>query len=366
MNASSSFIALAGLLALVGGCEPREAAPPSPIRPVLSVVAEEQGSDNQAFTGTVEPAVSADLSFQVLGQLISRKVGAGDLVAKGETLATIDPTALELAVRAAAAEVRNRKAELENARASAGRIDALKASGTASQSIWEAAHTAVDAADARMRQAEADVAKARDALTFATLKADFDGVVTGTGAEVGQTVAPGAPVVTLAKPDPRDAVIDVPDWMAGQLSLGQSFRAALQIAPDRIAHGLLREIAPQSDALTRTRRLKIGLSDPSELFRLGSTVTVIGEHGSVPVIVLPASVLFERDGKPTVWVVTPDGGKAGERPTGTVSARAVTESTDGSDGVVVTAGLKAGERVVSAGVHRLDDGQRVAFDGDEP
>ena len=99
MNASSSFIALAGLLALVGGCEPREAAPPSPIRPVLSVVAEEQGSDNQAFTGTVEPAVSADLSFQVLGQLISRKVGAGDLVAKGETLATIDPTALELAVR---------------------------------------------------------------------------------------------------------------------------------------------------------------------------------------------------------------------------------------------------------------------------
>lgn len=344
-------------LALVA-CQ-EKASPPAPIRPIMSLRVATDEASQQSFVGTVEARDKADLSFQVLGRLMTRNVDVGDLVRAGDLVATIDATTLDLAVRSAEAALGNRRAERENAAATVARVEALQASGTAAESSLDDARAASDAADAAVRQAEADLAKARDTLGYAELRAGFDGVITATGAEPGQTVAAGQSVVTIAKPDPRDAVIDMPDWLAGALTPDSPFVIALQIAPDRVINGRLREVAPEADAVTRTRRIKIALSEPTSLFRLGSTVEVRAAHQASPAITLPEAAILAKEDKSFVWIVAIDEASRAPRREGSVTLRQVTTAAAGDGRIRVLSGLSAGERVAVAGVHSLDEGQKV-------
>ena len=72
----------------------------------------------------------------------------------------------------------------------------------------------------------------------------------------------------------RDAIVDVPEGVAGTLADHAVFDVLLQLDPSIIAQGTLREIAPEADQATRTRRIKIGLLNPPPAFRIGTTVTV--------------------------------------------------------------------------------------------
>ena len=354
---------LAALLGLAA-CRPEAEAPPPPVRPVLSARVAVDDTARQSFVGTVEARDKADLGFEMLGRLMTRNVDVGDTVQPGDLVATLDAATFDLRARAAEATLGNREAERDNAAVTVSRVETLQASGTAAKSSLDDARAALDAADAAVRQAEADLDKARDALGRTELRAGLAGIVTATGAEPGQTVAAGESVVTIAKPDPRDAVIDVPDWMAGTLVPGTPFVVAPQIAPDRAIAGTLREIAPEADQLTRTRRLKIALVDPPSLFRLGSTVEVRPDETARPAIVLPQAAVLTEGGKSFVWVVTVDESKPAARREGTVALRPVSTAPADDDRLSVVSGLAAGERVVMAGVLSLEEGQTVAVPAD--
>ena len=105
--------AIASALAMAG-CK-QEAKAPEPIRPVLSAVLQPTASDSTVAAGTVQPRYETSLGLRVLGRLIARPVNVGDLVTEGQTVAAIDPTALELAVRSAKADLSKAQALLENA-----------------------------------------------------------------------------------------------------------------------------------------------------------------------------------------------------------------------------------------------------------
>ena len=98
----------------MAGCK-QEAKAPEPVRPVLSAVLQPAASDSAAAVGTVQPRYETNLGFRILGRLIARPVNVGDLVDEGQTVAAIDPTALELAVRSARADLSKAQALLENA-----------------------------------------------------------------------------------------------------------------------------------------------------------------------------------------------------------------------------------------------------------
>jgi RND family efflux transporter MFP subunit len=139
------------------------------------------------------------------------------------------------------------------------------------------------------------------------------------------------------------------------LKPGAQFKAALQLDPRIEALGVVREIAPESDSATRTRRVKIGLDNPPDTFRLGSTITAKLPSGSAPVVRLPSSALLEKDGREHVWIVDPK--------SLTVSLRAVEIARLGDDVVDIESGLDPTMRVVTAGSHSLVEGQSVKIYG---
>lgn len=347
---------LLGLLALTA-CEDEAVPPPEPIRPVYSLIAEPQPRRTIRLAGTVEPQFKTDLSFRVLGRMIARPVNVADLVKKGQVLAALDPTALELAVRSAVADVSNAQAQLANAFGVEDRQRQLLETNVTAKATYESAQQALAAAQSNVVRAQANLTKAREQLGYAQLTSDYDGVVTATSAEIGQVVQPGQTVVTVARPDVREAIIDVPDAQAGGLAIGTPFEVALQLNPAIKVAGQVREIAPQADAVTRTRRVKIALENPPEMFRIGTTVTVSATTDAAPTIRLPRTAVLDKDGKSYVWIVDPK--------TSAVAAREVRTAPDTPLLVTLVSGVAPGDRVVTAGVHSLSDGQTVKIDQGE-
>jgi len=349
--ALGSIFALALVLA---GCK-QETKGEEPVRPVLSHVLKPTAPGNTQAVGTVQPRYETNLGFRVLGRLIARPVNVGDLVAEGQTIAAIDPTVLELAVQSAKADLSKAQAVLENASASEERKRILiKTDATTKQTLDDAEQMRAGA-QASTARAQANLTKAIEQLGYAQVKADFAGVVTAVGAEVGQVVSPGQRVVTVARPEIREAVVDIGEDFPVPLKIDLPFAVSLQLRPALQVQGQIREIAPQADSVTRMRRVRISLTDPPESFRLGSTVTARPNNSENSVLRVPTSAVLTRDSQNFVWVVDPL--------TGTVSLHKVDLAED-EGGLRVTDGLPEGARIVTAGIHSLKPGQQVRFEQD--
>ncbi|KPF67383.1 hemolysin secretion protein D [Bosea sp. AAP35] len=340
-----------GAAALLAGCnEEQHAKAPSP-RPVISVVATPQTARSWGFAGTVEPRYTSDIGFQVLGRIVSRDVNVGDVVKQGDRLARLDPVAYELAVRSAQADLASASARLDNADATEARQRKLLSQDISNQAQFDAATQVLESAKAAVTRARADLDKAREQLGYTELRADFDGVVITVEAELGQVVQPGQTVVSVARPDIREAVVDLPESIGRDLKAQMRFDIALQVDPSVKTTGSVREIAPQADPATRTRRVRITLDNPARSFRLGTTINATVTQQVSPGIELPPTALLERDGKTMVWVVDPA--------TRTVSIQEVTLTARDRSVVRILDGLTAGTRVVTAGVNSLTPGQTV-------
>jgi membrane fusion protein, multidrug efflux system len=333
----------------VAGCK-QEAKTPEPVRPVLSTVIEPAASGSTVAVGTVQPRYETNLGFRVLGRLIARPVNVGDLVAEGQTIAAIDPTALELAVQSAKADLSKAEALLENAIGTEERKRILIKSDATTKQMVDDAEQVRAGAQASTARARANLAKAIEQLGYAQVKADFAGVVTAVSAEVGQVVSPGQSIVTVARPDVREAVVDIGADFPVPLTVGLPFTVNLQLLPAVQVQGQIREVAPQADQVTRMRRVRIALDNPPESFRLGTTVMARPNNGHDQILRLPASAVRREGAETFVWIV--------DSPASTVSLRKV-ELSDDEAGVQVTGGLSAGERIVTAGTHSLKQGQQV-------
>ncbi|KQO61995.1 RND transporter [Methylobacterium sp. Leaf87] len=353
MNHHPAPAVVAFLAVLVlGGCKPEQEAGPAPVRPVLTTTAKSVATEVFGpFAGVVAPRYQSEIGFQIAGRMVARDVTVGDVVKKGQRLAALDPVVPRFALTRAEADLADAEAQAENAGATENRRRKLLAGGNVTQAQLDSAVASRDTAQARLAQAQSSLQKARDQIGYTELHADFDGVVTVRSAEVGQVLSAGQAVLTLARPEEREAVVDIPEDLVGAMPKDAVFTVALQSAPDVTATAKVRETAPFADRVTRTRRIRMTLLAPSPAFRLGSTLTVSLSRNVAPRFVLPATALLNTDGQDSVWLVDASGKAVTRRPV-TVTGRNGSRAT-------VTQGLAAGDRVVVAGIHSLSEGQAV-------
>lgn len=353
------FGALA-LAALLGACQAAEEAPaPPPVRPVLyRVVKPVESRVFGPFAGVVAPRYQSEIGFQIAGRMVARDVTVGDIVQKGQRIAALDPVVPRFALTRAEADLADAKAQAENANATEIRRRRLLAGGNVTQAQLDTAVASRDTAQARLAQAEANLQKARDQIGYTELHADFDGVVTVRSAEVGQVLSAGQAVATLARPEEREAVVDIPEELVGTMPTDAEFTVALQSAPDVTATARVRETAPFADPVTRTRRIRMTLLKPSDAFRLGSTLTVTLSRTESPHVELPADVVLSQDGRDAVWLVAADDRSVLRQP--------VTVTRREGNRALIGGGLKAGDRVVVAGIHSLQEGQAVRLSDKAP
>ena len=346
------------LLAPLTACkEDSQAAPAPPVRPVLSVKAVVRTTEILGpFAGSIQPRYSTDVGFRIFGRMVARFVDVGAIVKKGDEIAALDPAVQLLLVRNAEAVLANAEAQYVNAEAEEKRQRPLVERNITPQAQFDLIVQNRDTAAAAVTRAQASLRKAQDVLSFTRIHADFDGVVTGRYAEPGQVVNPGQKIVTIARPEIREAVFSVPSDVADALLGRNDFDMMVRLdSLTAIKAVAVRGVDPAADPNTRTRTVYLTLDNPPAAFRLGITISVTLQTTISPRIDLPATALLERDGKTQVWVVAKEAGTSDAK----VSLRDVVVASRDEAGIVVTSGLAAGDRIVVAGVHSLTPGQTV-------
>ena len=350
------LLVLAGVMLVA--CSKKE-PPPEPVRPVLSIKVRALDEENLGrFAGSIQARYESNIGFRVPGRIASRSVDVGAEVDKGSLLATLDPTDQQNQLRTAEGNLASIQAQFINAQANARRQQELFDRGVGSQAQLDGAQTDLKTTQASLDQAKASLSQARDQLNYVELRADHKAVVTAWNAEAGQVVTAGQQVVTLAQPDIKEAVIDLPDTLVDQLPEGVVFQVASQLNPNISTTATVREIEPQAESTTRTRRARLTLAETPTAFRLGTAISVTLSSTIKPRIELPLSALQEVDGKPRIWVV--------DVQAQTVTPRDVSIISRSDSTVVVASGVKSGERIVTAGVNSLKPGQKVKVDEDSP
>ena len=322
------------------------------VRPVRTLtVAKQPAGETGVFTGHIEAENEAALGFRISGRMIERSVNVGNRVQPGQVLARLDPEDERNGLRSAQANLSAAQGQLNQARNNFERQRRLQQRGVISKAEFDSAQEALQTAQARVDDAEAQVKLASDRLSFTELKADAAGSVTARGAEPGEVVQAGQMIVRIARQDGRDAVFDVPAQLLRSAPTNAEISVHLAEDPTVTATGRVREVGEQADPVTRTFQVKVGLTDPPPAMRLGSTVTGSVQLNSAPVITIPASALARVNQQPAVWIVDPS--------SSTVSMRNVDVLRYDPGTVVISHGLDTGDIVVTAGVQALHPGQKV-------
>jgi len=346
------------LIALLTGCS-KPAPAPEPVRPVLSVEARPISQQSLGrFAGNIQARYESTLGLRIAGRIARRYVDVGSEVEQGTLLASLDPTDQQNNVRASQGDLARVEAQWINSQANARRQQELFDRGVGAQAQLDIALTDLKTTRSSLEQAQAAARQARDQLGYSELRSDHAAVITRWQVEAGQVVTAGQEVVTLAQPDIKEAVIDLPDSVVDQLPAGVEFKVASQLDPAIGTLATLREIEPQADRTTRTRRARLTLADTPDAFRLGTAISVSISSTIATRIELPVGALQQADGKTQVWIV--------DKQTQTVVPRAVTVASRTDDTFVPGSGVQPGEQVVTAGVNSLTPGQKVKVDEESP
>jgi multidrug efflux system membrane fusion protein len=348
----------AALLLAACGEDPVERAEPLPVR--VATVGEASWERAQAYAGAIAPRVESAVAFRVPGRLVARRVEVGQRIAAGDVLGVLDPAPLELALRQSRSVVAALQAELAQAEDDVRRNAALAESRVVAPAQFDRLRTVRDTARFRLDEAQTRLEAARDDLGYASLRSPSAGVVSGVSAQAGQYLAPGEIAFRIAQIDLPEAEINVPENAVASLKAGMPASVELAANGALTLQGSVREIAPAADPVTRTFRVRISLPT-HESVRIGMSVRVrlIAEASPATSLVsIPISALTSKGRAPAVWVVT-----SNER----LELRPVAVEALDASSALVSSGLTAGERIVTAGVHRLDARQAIRiWDGRLP
>ncbi|OJW47830.1 MAG: efflux transporter periplasmic adaptor subunit [Thiobacillus sp. 65-1059] len=341
------------LLLLLSGCG--RDAPPAVPEDVRTVRAEQVGlhaaRSGARYAGEVRARYETALAFRVAGRVQTRAVEVGTQVRAGQLIATLDPQDYALAASAARAQLSAAEAEAGLAQQDLQRYAELRAQNFISPAELDRRRTAAEAATARVRQLRAEAERQGNQQAYTRLTAPHAGVVTAISFEAGQVVEAGQPVAQLARNGEREVRIDVPENALAAVRAAQNLNIRLWSAPGTDYAGRLRELSPMADAASRTYSARVSFITPDAGVKLGMSATVDVGSEAAPNLSVAQTALFRINGQPQVWVV--------DRRTRKVAPRSVRLGGLSGDRAVVTAGLAAGEWVVTAGVHKIAPGQQV-------
>jgi RND family efflux transporter MFP subunit len=345
------FVAFAGLALAGCGAESKGSEHRAELRPVLAAPVHYAPQwQAREFVATIKPRIEVDHAFRVTGKVVRRFVEVGQRVKKGDVLATLDEADLRSQKEQAEAELAASRMALEQASADERRAIKLNKDGWTAKAALDRQRTAAEEARGRYQRASRALDIAKNALEYATLRADGNGIVTQTSVEPGQVVAAGQGVVRVARSGELEAAVALPEAFAASASAGEA-RLFLWSEPSKTYRAKLRELSPSADAMTRTFAARFSLPDADSAIAIGMTATLTIENkDATPAVNVPLAALFNQGQGPSLWKVD-DEGRLTLTPVTVLRYEART--------ALVTGGVAEGDNIVVLGVQKLDAHQRV-------
>nr|WP_241759536.1 efflux RND transporter periplasmic adaptor subunit [Pyxidicoccus parkwaysis] len=341
------------VLATVAGCGGPKGPPPAPPPREIDVVslAPHEVRDTGEYLGSLLSRQSVTVMPQVAGYVRKILVHPGQKIEAGAALVEVDARVDTAALDSAQAQLSSTKVNLELARSTLARVEALRKEGLASAQELDAARAQVEASEAASRSSAAQVTQRQVQLQYNVVRAPFAGTVGDVLVRVGDFVSATSQLTSIAQADALEVSVSVPSTRARELKPD----TAVEILDGQgkvLLTSTVFFVAPQADPRTQLVEVKaafrntVGLR-PSELVRTRLVYSVRDA------LQIPALAVVRQSGQPFALIVQEKEGKT------VVERRPITLGALGEMTYVVEKGLKAGDLVAVSSMQALRDGMAV-------
>jgi len=356
----TSVCTLLAAALILGACGKSDDTMEERLRPVRYVtVSDASAFRDRSFSGTSKSSRESRLSFKVSGTVINVPVQIGQRLNAGDLIAEIDPASYVLQAQQAQASLVEAQANDRRASANYDRTKGLYANSNASLNDLESARAQAESARAVARAASKALEIARLNVSYTKLTAAADCSIASLDVEVNENVASGQQVAIVSCGDAYEVTLDLPESLIGSLEESTPVRLRFGAIPDQEFSGVVSEIAVASVAGSAAFPVVIKIIGSHASLRSGLAADVTFQFDSAAAdgggFVLPVTAVIS-DPNGTFVFVAELGELAGE---GVVRRRAVTLGELSQFGIEILEGLKVGDRVVTAGISVIRDGQRV-------
>jgi len=333
---------------ILAGCgdnqEKKEIHRPPVTGVTVSAVTLSQEDEIHETTGTVHSAATSVISSRVMGIVLSLRVREGESVRKGQVLLTIDDRDASERVKAASMAVEAARQNLSLSEMTWKRYRGLYERQALARQDMDRIETQKNVAEADFRRAEAMLNEARTYLSFTTITAPTDGVITSKKIDPGSMAVPGMPLLVLEGAGDEYVEIGMDESLSGKVKEGMPVSTKVETLGKTIP-GNVREIVPSVDPASRTFLVKVGLEGQD--LRPGLFVRVMVPVGKKQVIVVPEKAVVRRGELTGVYAV--DAG-------GVVTYRLVRTGAAYQGGLEVLSGLSPDEKIITDHADRAQDG----------
>jgi RND family efflux transporter MFP subunit len=343
---------------VVAACDRGEAEPAEPaLRAVRYTVAEgADASRKRTFSGAIRAGDQSSLSFQVGGRVETVAVKVGDRVAKGQLIANLDPADSQLALQQAQANLAQVRAGARSAQATYERVRRLYTNRNASQQQLDNARAQNDGAQSQVAAAVQAVRQARRQHEYCTLTAPADGTIRSLSVEQNEIVGPGQPVADLQVGERLEVALDVPEVYINDIRRGSAVAVDVSAANASGLVGSIFEVGiPLAGGGSFPVTVRLAANGSGVRAGMAAEVTLeLEREEAVAAIRVPLTAVGEDRNGRFVFVVAEE-----EEGVGTVARRPVTVGAIEGDRLQILDGVAAGDKVVTAGVSRIQDGLLV-------
>jgi len=345
---------------MLGACGKSDDTMEERLRPVRYVtVSDASAFRDRSFSGTSKSSRESRLSFKVSGTVINVPVQIGQRLNTGHLIAEIDPASYVLQAQQAQASLVEAQANDRRASANYDRTKGLYANSNASLNDLESARAQAESASAVARAASKALEIARLNVSYTKLTAAADCSIASLNVEVNENVASGQQVAIVSCGDAYEVTLDLPESLIGSVEESTPVKVRFGAIPDQEFSGVVSEIAVASVAGSAAFPVVIKIIGSHPSLRSGLAADVTFQFDSAAAngggFVLPVTAVISDPSGTFVYVAEP-GELAGE---GLVRRRAVTLGELSQSGIEIREGLQVGDRVVTAGISVIRDGQRV-------
>jgi RND family efflux transporter MFP subunit len=354
------------MLLLPAGCS-EDVPRPELLRPVRTeTVIATGGARTRTFSGTARAGRETRLSFRVPGIVQRVNVKVGDRVNRGQVLARLEPRDYEIAANQAEAALAQALATERTAEGDLERVRGLYENSNASQSDYEQALAGAQSARAQVDSAREALEGSRRQLGYTELEAPVTGSIAAVDIEVNENIRAGGTVMLLTSGARAEVEVAIPEVLITQVRRGDSVTVTFDALPGRVFDGVLTEVGVAATGAATTFPVTVGLvrEDPDVRSGMAADVEFRFESGDGETRILVPLQAVGGDGDERFVYLLEPGGEPG---IGVVRRRTVEVGGLDGDRLEILAGLEEGAQVVTAGVRRLSDGQRVKLmAGQEP
>lgn len=332
------------------------------IKPVVyEIVGSKENSVKRTYSGTIRSEALSNLSFRVSGTINKRIADLGDIVKKGEILATLDNTEYVLNYEKALADLAKGQASFAETEANYKRSQILYLENSISKASYDSAIAQYKSAFSTVNALKEALNLAKLKLSYTQLKAPENGTIGQVKSEVNQIVSPETTIFILNSDGDRSVEFNVSQSIVGKLKQGQIVNITISSLNNKKIDGIITNIGTLSTGYGSTYPVKAKLNDAnSSNIKVGmiANISLNTLEEDEDVISLPlSSIITGPNNEKYVYVVTNVANNIG------ISKKQKVEilNTPTSNGVIITSGLNHGDFVITKGSTQVLENQKVSL-----